>query len=70
MVGKLVEMDRSEISLVSGGGAWDDFWHDVGSAIGSLLAESAYSKQSKDMHDLGSAGNLDEFLSNQSDPLL
>lgn len=70
MVNKMIELSRANFKDVQGAGSWDDFWKMIGEAIGSAVAEDAYSKESKVLHDLGSNGGLDEFLENQSDPLL
>lgn len=66
----MIEINEQVLEYVNGAGAWDDFWKMVGDAIGSALAEDAYSKNSKALHDLASNGGLDEFLENQNDPLL
>ena len=63
-------LNESELVVVSGGGAWDDMWEYIGEALGGFIAEQAYSKGAKELHDLGSNGGLDDYLAGQNDPLL
>lgn len=64
------ELQIEDLAVVSGGGAWDDFWKSVGDAWGEFIGEQAYSESSRNLYELGSNGGLDGFLENQNDPLL
>jgi hypothetical protein len=68
---KMKHLSNADLKTVSGGD-WDSFWDSVGETIGSWVAADAYSMHSKSLHDIGTGngGSLDDFLSNQNDPLL
>lgn len=57
------ELNSVEISQVSGGGLWDDFWQ----GVGAWMAESAYSEEN--MRIMG-ADPADIRAENPNDPLL
>nr|WP_136250338.1 hypothetical protein [Ningiella ruwaisensis] len=69
MVGKdRNELDFEDTLQIVGG--WSSTWSYIGRAIGSQLAESAYSKNSRDLHSMNREGRLQGFLDSQNDPLL
>ena len=65
------ELNINECKMVSGAGAWDDFWHGVGNAIGTFVADMAYNDQAQSVHQAGAEGN-DQAVrdDNPNDPLL